>query len=69
MKKFIFLITFFSLSFICRGQNDTDKVNSGFIIPARENYLSDKADLFSTSEEAAILKMADSIYTARKIRY
>jgi len=69
MKKFIFLITFFCVSFIGKGQSEPDKVNSGFNIPARENYLSDKADLFSASEKTSIIKMADSIYNARKIRY
>ncbi len=69
MKKFIFLITFFCVSFIGKGQSEPDNVNSGFNIPARENYLSDKADLFSASEETSIIKMADSIYNARKIRY
>jgi hypothetical protein len=69
MKKFIFLMLFFCVLIECQGQNATDKVDSGFIIPPRENYLSDKADLFSDAEEAGLIKMADSIFNARKIRY
>jgi hypothetical protein len=51
------------------GQSVPEKAESGFIIPARENYLSDKADLFSETQEIDIIKIADSIYNARKIRY
>jgi hypothetical protein len=62
-----FILLWFSIN--GQGQSVPEKAEPGFIIPARENYLSDKADLFSETQETDIIKIADSIYNVRKIRY
>jgi hypothetical protein len=69
MNKLLLIILSFSISQVSMTQEAPVKKVSGFNIPVRQNYLSDKAEMFTEEEEKGIQQMADSIYRARKIRF